>query len=84
MFGFGGIVSLKNNRRERVNKFERLEKYLGYDYNSKPEYKTASKDKIQRFRERVLEQQKALQRRRWVIFVIIFTIVLSCLVIMLQ
>ncbi len=78
MGGFAGlaITMLRNNRHKRLDKFERIERYIGTE-SSTAEYNEATPYMLNQIRDRVQEQQRQSKRKTLIIFSIVGVILIA-------
>ena len=56
-FETSAITSLRNNKRKRLDKFERMKRYIGTE-SSTAEYNEASEYMLHKIRNKMQEQQR--------------------------
>ena len=66
-FSTSAITSIRNNKRKRLDKLERVERYIGTE-SSTAEYNEASEYMLHKIRAEVQEQQKQSRRKTIIIF----------------
>lgn len=71
-----GSSVLRSNKRKRLNKLERVERYIGTE-SSTAEYNEASEYMLHKIKKRVLEEQKQARRKTILVFTIIGIILIS-------
>jgi len=78
MSGFLSFANsvIRNNRRKRIKKLERVEPYIGIK-SSKAEYNTASELMLNKIKRRVLKEEKKSKRKTILIFIITGIVLLS-------
>ena len=78
MSGFSSHANnvIRNNRRKRIDKLERVERYIGTE-SSSAEYNEASDYMLHKIKEQVLEEQRESRRKTIVIFSIVGVILIS-------
>ncbi|XLS27891.1 hypothetical protein ACJD0Z_11860 [Flavobacteriaceae bacterium M23B6Z8] len=65
------VVSMRNNKRKRIDRSGRIEKYTGKYSTDKPVYETISEEELAALRKKLKAQQARRTRRNyWVITVI--------------
>ncbi|EDP94894.1 hypothetical protein U8527_15170 [Kordia algicida OT-1] len=60
---------IRNNKRKRINKLERVERYIGTE-SSEAVYKEASQYTLNKVRDEVQEQQRKARRKTILVFTI--------------
>ncbi|AXG71818.1 hypothetical protein KORDIASMS9_04076 [Kordia sp. SMS9] len=80
MSGFLALANsiMRNNKRKRINKMERVERYIGTK-SSSAEYKEASDYMLHKIKKEVQEQQQKSRRNTILIFVVSGVILLALL-----
>ena len=80
MAGFASLANtiIRNNRRKKIDKYKRMERYIGTN-STEVNYNTTSQGKIKRIRERIQEQERMYYTRLIVWSTVIGTIVLGTL-----
>ena len=80
----GGFLShgyniLRNNKRKRINKFDRIEPYIGVESSSKPTYKKASKSLLNKIKSTMQEQNRLSRQKNVIIFSIVGFVTIAIL-----
>lgn len=78
MSGFASLANtiIRNNKRKRLDKFERVARYIGSE-TSVAEYNEASPYLLNQIRDDIQEQQRKFKRKTIVIFVIVGFVLIS-------
>ncbi|WP_046759051.1 hypothetical protein [Kordia jejudonensis] len=71
-----GNTIIRNNRRKRIDKLERVERYIGTE-SSTAEYNEASDYMLRKIRKQLLEEQKQSRRKTILVFVIVGIVLFS-------
>lgn len=61
-FASSANVIIRNNRRKKIDKYKRIERYIGTN-SSEANYNTASPEKLQRIKNRIQEQERMYYTR---------------------
>jgi hypothetical protein len=77
MGGFAGlaITMLRNNRHKRLDKFERIERYIGTE-SSTAEYNEATPLLLKKIRNQVQEQQRQSRYKTMIVFSVVGLIII--------
>lgn len=67
---------IRNNKRKRINKLDRIEPYIGTE-SSKPTYKKAPKGLLQKIKVRMQKQNRQSRRNTVIIFSIVGCIIVA-------
>jgi len=67
---------IRNNKRKRINKLDRVERYIGTK-SSKAEYNEASAYMLHKIKDRVQKQQRKTRRKTIAIFIVTGVIICS-------
>jgi len=80
MSGFLALANslIRNNKRKRINKLERVARYIGTE-SSPAEYNEASDYMLHKIKKKVQKQQRESRRKTILIFVISGLILLAAL-----
>jgi len=78
MSGFASLANsiIRNNRRKRLDKLERVERYVGSE-SSTAEYNEASEYMLNKIRKEIEEQQQQSHRKTILIFSIVGIVLIS-------
>ncbi|QHI38903.1 hypothetical protein IMCC3317_43030 [Kordia antarctica] len=78
MSGFASLANsiIRNNRRKRLDKLERVERYIGTE-SSVAEYNETSEYMLHKIRNRMQEEQKQSRRKTIIIFSVVGVILIS-------
>lgn len=78
MSGFMSLANsiIRNNKRKRLDKFERIERYIGTE-SSTAEYNEASPYMLHKIKNRVQEEQRLAKRKTILIFSIVGVILIT-------
>ncbi|MCH2196864.1 hypothetical protein [Kordia sp.] len=73
MSGFLSLANsiIRNNKRKRINKFDRIEPYIVVESSSKPTYKKASQHLLHKIKRRMQQENRQLHRKTIVVFSIV-------------
>jgi len=77
-FSTSAIISIRNNKRKRLDKLERVERYIGTE-SSTAEYNEASEYMLHKIKDEVQEQQRQSKRKTIFIFSVAGIILISVL-----
>jgi hypothetical protein len=75
-FSTSAITSIRNNKRKRLDKFERIERYIGTE-SAAAEYNEASEYVLHKIRNQVQEQQRQSRRKTIIIFSIVGVVLIA-------
>lgn len=78
MSGFLSLANtvIRNNKRKRINKLERVERYIG-TASSTAEYNEATDYMLHKIKKQMLEEQKQTRRETILIFAVVGVILIS-------
>ncbi|MBC8754500.1 hypothetical protein H2O64_07435 [Kordia sp. YSTF-M3] len=76
----GGFVSLantiiRNNKRKRLDKFERIERYIGTK-SSTAEYNEATPLLLKKIKDQIQEQQRQSRRKTLIVFSVVSLVII--------
>jgi lipopolysaccharide/colanic/teichoic acid biosynthesis glycosyltransferase len=74
-FSTSAITSIRNNKRKRLDKFERIERYIGTE-SAAAEHNEASEYMLHKIRNQVQEQQRQSRRKTLIVFSIVGAIII--------
>ena len=69
-------VVIRNNKRKRINKLDRVERYIG-TASSTAEYNEATNYMLHKIKKQIIEEQKQSRRKTILIFVVVGVILIS-------
>ncbi|WP_298420109.1 hypothetical protein [uncultured Kordia sp.] len=78
MSGFSSHANnvIRNNRRKRIDKLERVERYIGTE-SSTAEYNEASEYMLRKIRKRIQAEQRLAHRKTILVFTIVGILLIS-------
>ena len=78
MSGFSSHANnvIRNNRRKRLDKLERVERYIGTE-SSTAEYNEASEYMLNKIKKQMLKEQQQSRRKTIIVFAIVGVLLIS-------